>query len=195
MRWLVFAIAITAATRPVVADDGYYFEESFGGAGYQGELGRYEGAPRLRVGFGVRRGPLAYELFGAATIPDFGYIDCYGDECAYAARPTAGLGELGFDLRKRWRLLSLQRWGKPGTYERPGVFVALHGGPRWFWGNDALDGYGGPGLGGGAALEGDLWVLGYFVDLGIDVMRLRGATDTVHGSTPYIMFGAKVGWL
>ena len=194
MRWLVFAIAITAAT-PALADDGYYLEESFGGAGYQGELSRYGGAPRFQLGFGVRRGSWTYEAFGSVTIPDFYYIDCYGAECAYAAAPQAGLAAFGVDARKRWRLLSLQRWGKPGVYERPGVFVALHGGPRWFFGSEALDGYTGPGLGGGAALEGDLWVFGYFLDVGIDVMRLRGPSDTVHGSTPYLMVGAKMGWL
>jgi hypothetical protein len=194
MRWLVFAIAITAAT-PALADDGYYLEESFGGAGYQGELGRYGGAPRFQIGFGIRRGAWTYEVFGSATIPDFYYIDCYGAECAYAAAPTAGLGAFGVDARKRWRLLSLRRFDKPGVYERPGVFVALHGGPRWFFGSEALDGYSGPGLGGGVALEGDLWVLGYFLDVGIDVMRLRGPDDTVHGSTPYLMVGAKMGWL
>jgi hypothetical protein len=194
MRWLVFAIAITAAT-PALADDGYFFQESIGGASYAGELGRYPGAPRLQFGAGVRRGSWTYEAFGAATIPDFLYIDCYGSECAYASRPTAGLAEFGVDVRKRWRLLNLRRWGKPGVYERPGLFVALHGGPRWFWADQALDGYSGPGLGGGGAIEGDLWILGYFMDVGIDVMRLHGPDGTIHGSTPYLMFGAKVGWL
>ena len=50
-------------------------------------------------------------------------------------------------------------------------------------------------LGGGAALEGDVWVIGYFVDFGMDVMRLSGPGDPIHGSTPYVMFGGKVGWL
>jgi hypothetical protein len=195
MRWLVIAIAITAAT-PASADDGYYLTESFGGGSYNGELGYYgDGAPRFQVGFGARRGAWSVEAFGSFSIPDLFYVDCYGSECAYAARPQAGLGAFGMDLRKRWRLLSLQRWGKPGVYERPGVFVALHGGARWFVGDQALDGYSGPGLGGGAALEGDLWVLGYFVDVGMDIITLNGPGPTVHGSTPYFMIGAKVGWL
>ena len=195
MRWLVIAIAITAAT-PAAADDGYYVTESFGGGGYNGELGYYgDGAPRFQIGFGVRRGDWSVETFGSFSIPDLFYIDCYGSECAYAARPQAGLGAFGMDLRKRWRLLSMKRWGKPGVYERPGLFVALHGGARWFVGDQALDGYSGPGLGGGAALEGDLWVLGYFVDVGMDLMTLNGPGPTVHGSTPYFMVGAKVGWL
>lgn len=195
MRWLVVAIAITAAT-PARAGDGYYLTEALGGSSYDGELGRYgDGVPRFHIGFGVRRGALTVEAFGSFAVPDFYYIDCYGSECAYAARPQAGLGAFGVDVRKRWRLLSLRRWGRPGVYERPGVFVALHGGARWFVADQALDGYQGPGLGGGAALEGDLWVIGYFVDFGLDVMRLQGHGETVHGSTPYVMFGAKLGWL
>ena len=195
MRWLVFAIAITAAT-PAHAEDGYYLTESFGGGGYHGELAHFgDGAPRLLVGFGVRRGPWSVEGFFAASVPDLFFIDCYGEECAYAAKPQAGLGAFGVDLRKRWRLLYLQRWGKPGVYERPGVFATLHGGVRWFSADDALEGYGGPGLGAGAALEGDLWVLGYFADVGIDLLTLRGPGETIHGSTPYVMFGAKIGWL
>ena len=195
MRWLVIALAITAAT-PARADDGYYLEEAFGGGTYQGELARYgDSAPRLQVGFGVRRGPWTVEAFGSFAVPDLFYIDCYGSECAYAARPQAGLGAFGLDVRKRWRLLSLRRWRRPGVYERPGVFVALHGGPRWFVADQALDGYRGPGIGGGATVEGDLWVIGYFVDFGLDVMRLDGPGEPVHGSTPYVMFGGKVGWL
>ncbi|HEY5949821.1 MAG TPA: hypothetical protein VIV40_30205 [Kofleriaceae bacterium] len=196
MRWLVFAIAITAASHVAVADDGYYLEEGLGGGSYNGELGRFgDGAPRLQIGFAARRGSVSYEAFGSFLIPDLFFIDCYGEECAYAARPQAGLGAFGVDVRKRWRLLSLRRWGKPGVYERPGLFVALHGGPRWFVGSDAIQDYQGPGLGGGAALEGDIWIFGYFADVGMDVMRLSGPNDTLHGSMPYVMFGVKIGWL
>jgi hypothetical protein len=200
MRWLVIAIVLTAVAtvgiRAASADDGYYLEEAFGGGGYQGELARYgDGAPRFQIGFGVRRGDWTVEAFGSFSVPDLFYIDCYGEECAYAARPQAGLGAFGLDLRKRWRLLSLRHWSGRGTWQRPGVFFALHGGPRWFVGDLAIDGYAGPGMGGGAAIEGDLWVIGYFVDFGMDVLRLRSGDDVIHGSTPYIMFGAKLGWL
>jgi hypothetical protein len=195
MRWLVFAIAITAAT-PAHAEDGYYVEQSFGGGGYHGELARYgEGAPRVQLGFGVRRGPFTVEGFFVASVPDLFFVDCYAEECAYAASPLAGLGTFGLDLRKRWRVFSVRRWSGRGTYERPGVFFALHGGLRWFRGDQALDGYAGPGLGGGAAIEGDLWVLGYFVDFGLDVLRMQGHDDVVHASTPYFMIGTKLGWL
>jgi hypothetical protein len=194
MRLLVFLIAITSAA-PALADNGYYLDEAMGGASYRGELARYDGAPRLKVGFGARRGTWAVEGFAAFLVPDLFYIDCYGAECAYAAAPQAGLGAVGVDVRKRWKLLSLRRWGKPGVYERPGLFMAVHGGPRWFVGDDAIREMGGPGVGGGAALEADLWVIGYYVDVGLDVFRLAGNGDPIHGSTPYVMFGAKVGWL
>jgi hypothetical protein len=62
-------------------------------------------------------------------------------------------------------------------------------------GQDAIEGHAGPGLGGGATLEGDLWVIGYLVDLGLDVFHLAGPGDAIRGSTPYVMFGGKVGWL
>ena len=192
MRWLVLATLIALAS-PAHADDGYFFQESIGGAAYRGELGRYDSAPMFHFGFDVRRGPWIVEAFGAFTIPDLGYTDCYGSECAYAAKPQAALGELGVDLKKRLRLLYLHAGHR--TFERPGVFVSLHGGPRVISGSEALDGYHGFGLGGGATLEGDLWVIGYYVDAGMDVMTLTSATDTIHGSTPYIMFGGKVGWL
>jgi hypothetical protein len=194
MRCLVVVIVFMAAA-PALANDGYFLSESLGGASYRGELTRYDGAPRFQIGVGVRRGPWTVEAFGSFLVPDLFFVDCYGEECAYAARPQAGLGAFGLDLRKRWRLLSLRRWGKPGVYERPGVFMALHGGARWFVGSDAIRGYQGPGVGGGATLEADLWVIGYYVDVGVDVMRLDGPGEPIHGSTPYVMFGAKVGWL
>jgi hypothetical protein len=194
MRWLVLGIAIAAAM-PAAADDGYYVHEAVGGAGYRGELDRYDGAPRFQVGFGVRRGPWTIDILGSFLVPDFYYIDCYGAECAYAAKPQAGLGAFGVDVRKRWRLLSLRRWGKPGVYDRPGVFMALHGGPRWFVGDSAIEGYEGPGLGGGGTLEADLWIVGYYLDFGLDVLRLTGPGEPIHGSTPYVMIGAKAGWL
>ena len=191
---MVLAIAITSST-VAAADDGYYFAESLGGASYRGEIARYDGAPRFQLEFGVRRDDWTLSLVGVANIPGFFFVDCYGEECAYAAKPTAGIGGGGIDLRKRWQLLHMRRWGRPGVYERPGLFVALHGGARWFVGSDALDGYSGPGLGAGAALEGELWVLGYYMDVGIDVLTLRGRDDTIHGSTPYVAFGGKLGWL
>jgi len=194
MRWLVCAIVIAAA-QPALADDGYFVSESLGGASYRGDLASYGGAPRFQIGFDVRRGPWTVEVFGSFLVPDLFFIDCYGEECAYAARPEAGLGAFGLDLRKRWRLLSVRRWGKPGVYERPGLFAALHAGPRWFVGDDAIRGSRGPGVGGGAMLEADLWVIGYFVDAGIDVMRLDGPDGPIHGSTPYVMVGCRLGWL
>jgi hypothetical protein len=196
MRLLVVVLVLAVAhSRPVVADNGYFVYEGLGGAAYRGELAAYDGAPRFHIGFGVRRESSTFELFGAFLVPDAFFIDCYGDECAQLNKPKAGIGALGIDVRRRWRLVSLRRWGKPGVYERPGVFLALHGGPRWFVGNDSLAHHAGPGLGGGAAIEGDLWLIGYYLDFGLDVMRLHGPSGTVRGSTPYIMFGGKLGWL
>lgn len=200
MRWLVVALAIAAAT-PAHADSGYFITEALGGGGYQGELARYgDGAPRFHIGIAARRGSWTVEAFGSFSVPDAFAIDCYGVECAYAARPVAGFTAVGADVRRRWRVLSVRRWGKPGVYERPGLFLALHGGPRWFVGDHALAGYRGPGVGGGATVEADLWVIGYFLDFGLDVMRLGPPDDSVprtavQGSTPYVMFGAKIGWL
>ena len=195
MRWLVIAMVLSTPTA-AHADSGYYIEESLGGGSYDGQISRYgDGAPRLQIGFAARRGDWTVEVFGAGLVSDFFYVDCYGEECAYAAQPKADLATFGVDARKRWKLLSLRRWGKPGVYERPGLFMALHAGPRWWWGDAAIAGYSGPGIGGGAALEGDIWVIGYFVDFGIDVFRLTGPGETMRGSTPYVMFGAKVGWL
>ena len=196
MRWPA-AVIVFVLAGPAHADDGYFFEESIGGAAYLGELGRYgDGAPRFQFGVGVRRGTWTVSGFGGGLVPDFYAIDCYGEEeCAAFEAPSGGLGFAGVDIRKRWRLLSLARWGRPGVYERPGVFVGLRAGPRWFFGYDALDGVSGAGIGGAASLEGDLWVLGYFADFGIDIMRLHGPEGTVRGSTPYFVFGAKFGWL
>ena len=33
--------------------------------------------------------------------------------------------------------------------------------------------------------------IGYYIDVGADVMTLTSRDDTLHGSTPYIMFGGK----
>jgi hypothetical protein len=194
MRWLVLAIAITAAA-PAHAESGYYFSEALGGGDYDGQLGRYGGAPRFELRFGMRRDAISFELTGTFMIPDFLYIDCYGEECAYAARPKAGLGAAGVELRQRWRLLSLKRVGRPGVYERPGLFVSVHGGMKWWGGSEAIEGYGGPGVTGGVSLEGDLWILGYFADLGLDVLHLEGPGETIRGSIPYVVFGGKFGWL
>lgn len=195
MRWPA-AVLVCVLAGSARADNGYFLEESLGGAGYLGQLARYGGGgARLQVGFGVRRGDWTYGVFGAGLMSDFFTIDCYGEECAGFDAPRADLAVFGADVRRRWRLLSLRRWGRPGVYERPGVFVSLRGGPRWVVGDRALDGYAGAGIGAAASLEGDLWIFGYYVDAGIDVMRLQGPGDTVRGSTPYLVFGGKFGWL
>ncbi|MEO8551377.1 MAG: hypothetical protein ABI678_15470 [Kofleriaceae bacterium] len=194
MRLLAFAIAVTSST-PALADDGYYLAGSIGGAGYHGGLGRYDGASRWQMGIGIRHDDWSIEAFGLAMMSDLFVTDCYDDECAAGTAPQADLAAGGIDARKRWQLLHLRRWGRPGTYERPGVFAAVHAGPRWFVANGALDGYRGPGIGGGATLEVDLWVIGYYVDVGIDLMRLSREGKAIQGSAPYIAVGVQFGWL
>jgi hypothetical protein len=187
MRTFVLFVVLATLAAPAHADNGYFVAESFGGGGFRGELARYDGAPRVQIGFDVRRGPWTFELMYGATVNNVSYEG--------AMQPSASLELYGLDLRYRWRLLSLRRFNGRGAYERPGLFVALHGGPRWFEGGQAIDGYSGMGLGAGAALEGDVWVIGYFLDAGIDVITLAGDDETLHGSHPYLMIGGKLGWL
>ena len=196
MRSVVIAIVVALAT-PAAADTAVFATEAIGGAGYRGELAHFDGAPQITIGGGVRRGPVSVELFGRWIVPDFLFIDCYGIECAYWEKPKAGIGALGLDVGYRWRLLYVRKWlgYRPGVWERPGLFVSVRGGPRWVWGSDAIAGHDGPGLGVAASVEADVWVIGYFVDVGIDAYRLRGPDDTIHASSPYLMIGAKVGWL
>ena len=160
MRWLV-TLTLIALASPAHADDGYFFQESGGPATFRGELGRYDATAMIQFGltFGVDHG-LSRRSAGS-PFRDLGYTDCYGSECAYAAKPKASLGMFGIDLKKRVRLLymSVHLNGQRHTYQRPGVFVSLHGGPRVIGGEDALANYHGYGIGGGATLEGDLWVL------------------------------------
>jgi hypothetical protein len=185
MRWLVLAIVLQAV--PAAAGDGYFLEESLGGTAYHGDLARFgTGAPRLQIGFNIRRDASTVELFGAFSVPELFYIDCYGAECD--GMPPAGLGAIGADLRQRWQI-GRSRW------QRLGLWFNLHGGLRWYEGTGAIDGYRGPGIGGGAGAELDIWVIGYFVDFGIDAMRLHGGGDVLQASTPYVRFGAKLGWL
>jgi hypothetical protein len=192
MRWPIVATTITLAgsATPARADSGAYIIETFGGASYRGELSRFDGGPRLQVGFGAWHGPWSLEFFGSGIDPNFFFIDCYGDECAYAAKPEAPLQTWGLDLRERWRIVSSP------LSRKVGLFMTLHGGPRYVEASEALQGYRGGGLGVGASLDFNFWVIGGTIDFGTDVMRLEGpGGDVIHGSTPYVMFGMKLGWM
>jgi hypothetical protein len=196
MRRIAIALVI-ALEAPAAADTGAYMTEAVGFAGFRGELSQFAAAPQATIGGGVRRDAISVELFGRWIVPDYFVIDCYGRECAEQAKPDAGIASIGLDVSHRWRLLYVRKWlgYRPGTYGRPGLFASVRGGPRWVWGTDAISGRDGPGLGAAASLEADVWIVGYFVDLGVDVYRLRGGGDTVHASSQFLMIGAKVGWL
>ena len=187
MRAFVLALLLVPLTAH--ADDGYFIEESIGGASYRGDLAQYaDGAPRFQIGFNVRRGEWAVELFGGFAAPDFFFIDCY-DETACAPAPAADLTHFGVDVRRHYTL------GKP-RWKRLNANMFLHAGPRWFDGSEALAGFRGPGIGGGAGIEINAWVIGYYVDFGMDMMWLDGPNGNhIMGSMPYVMFGGKVGWL
>lgn len=170
------------------ADDiGIYFDEAVGGASYRGELADYgTGAPRLQLSFSARRGPWTVSLFGGGADPDALTIDCYGDECDGPEPASYAFG--GVDLKRAWPLFR-PRW------HHTGVRLFMHGGPRFYAGGGAINGYSGPGIGGGAGIEGDFFVIGYYVDFGIDAFRLSSEMDTLHGSTPYVMVGGRLGWM
>lgn len=188
MRWPI--LALLAMASPAAAD-GVYVGESLGGASYQGDLSSFGGgAPRLQLAGGYVRGPWAVEASITGMVPDLFYIDCYGDECLAAAAPTPGLTQVGLDLRRAYRIV-YSTWTN-----KIGLDMVLHGGPRWFVGQDALERFAGPGLGGGAGLDLNLKVFSMFVDLGVDLPLLRSSDgDTLTGRLPYLAFGGRVGWM
>jgi len=185
MRFL--AIALVVGWTGVASADGAFFSESGGGTAYKGGLAAYgSGALRVEFGAGYRRGPWTVELLGGG-----GWVeaDCFGVNCELTGVQHGGsVGYFGFDLERRWPVLQ-SRW------RGLGLRFALHAGPRYFVGTDALNGYDGPGLNAGAQIEGDIWVLGYFIDAGIDAMRLSMPVDSVTGTAPYVMIGGRVGWM
>ena len=192
MRWVFLAILVaTAISRPSpAAAGGFYFTERFGGASYKGDLARFgTGAPRLQAGVGVVRGPWAVELYGGGMDPDFFFIDCYGEECAAALAPTLSFVEWGADVRRSWRVLrsTWTSW--------IGLDFVLHGGPRYFIAEGALEGYRGIGLGGGATFDANFRVMSMFVDFSTDFLRLQGDGDAFNGQLPGIQIGMRLGWM
>lgn len=185
------SILVMLALCRVAAADGAYFTESFGGGSYQGDVGRFNsGAVRLQIGVGYVHGPWALEASVTGYMPDFLYIDCYGDECLAAEAPTAGLVIANLDLRRAWRVL------RPRFTTKVGLDMVLHGGPRWATGNDALAGYAGPGIGGGATLDANLKIFSMYLDLGMDLALMRGSDgDVLTAKVPYVACGARLGWM
>ena len=175
---------------------------------YQGDLGRFSsGEFRGQFGVGYVHGPWALEVSGAAYIPGFLYIDCYGEECLAAQAPSAGLAVANLDVRRAWRVVRSWSTRKVGNARRAwrvapaipraiGIDLVLHGGPRWVTGQDALEGYAGPGLGGGATFDLNLRIVSMYLDLGMDLTLMRGADgDLLTGKLPYIATGVRLGWM
>lgn len=202
MRSMWLSVAIVAWLGGEAHAGGLFVEEGIGGASYRGDLAPFGGAPRVQISLGIRSGPYTLSILGGATVPDMFYIDCYGDECD--PQPTAGYTFGGIDLKRAWPIA--------GRYEHAAVRLFMHGGARWYSGDNDIEGYAGPGASGGAGIEGDCWLIGYSLDFGLDAMWLRGAplrsdeaargpasglasTGDIFAATPYIMFSGRLGWM
>lgn len=169
--------------------DGGYFTESLGGAGFGGDLARFPGAPRLAFGGGYVHGPWALEFTVAGLIPDLFFIDCYGEECASALAPQAGMTEVNLDVRKAWRVI-YSKWTN-----KIGLDLVLHAGPRFVTGEEAIGGYDGAGLGGGAAIDLNLKLLSMFVDFSSDWLVLTSPERTLTGRVDSVSMGMRLGWM
>jgi hypothetical protein len=186
MRAILLVLVLAGTARA----DGFTFDEAMGGASYHGDFASTGGAPRFVAGATYMHRDWGVSVFGAFLEPDFFFIDCYGVECAYAAKPVDGFGIFGVDVKKTFPLVHLQKWS------RVRLDMVLHAGPRYFWGSDNLDGYVGPGIGGGAGLDLDLAVFGMFVDFGSDTTVMhRAGSPEVAGSLPYVVVGGRLGWM
>jgi hypothetical protein len=177
--------------RTVLADDGYYMEVSAGPVSYLGELAAYAGdTGKVHVAFSARFAAWTFELTMGGLLND-GPARCgRGVQCRVIEEPgPVELDVFGTNVRHRWRLVGT-RWS------RFGLATSVYGGVRRYWGEAALDEYAGFGIGGGARIELDVWAFGYFLDVGGDAMRLTSVDGSVlHGTTPYFLLGAKLGWL
>lgn len=178
---LVVLVGLAGQTRA----DGLYVTESVGAAGYRGGLSAYGStALRFELGVGYRRGSpardhWAFEFVGGGLIR--------GDDGSTQSND----GEhnfVGVNIKRRWPVAQ-SRWTGLGAR------FALHAGPRMYWGLGALTGYDGAGLNVGAAIEGDVWVFGYSLGVGMDTVWMTMPADSVVGTSPYVSFGVRFGWL
>lgn len=201
MRSILLSIAIVLGLGGTSSAGGLFVEEGLGVADYRGDLTAYDGEGRLQLSLGMRRGPYTLSLLGGATLADSYGVDCYGPECTEAATYAF----FGADLKRAWPLYEHN--------EHAAVRLFMHGGVRLFDGDDAIEGYRGPGASGGAGIEGDYWLLGYAFDFGIDAMWLRapdgsepppllardpsklGSTGDIFAAAPYFMFSGRIGWM
>lgn len=177
MRSLLVLLAMTTVAH---ADRGYFMTEAMGGAAFRGGLNAY-GSGMLELGYGLAyrhdKRVYGFDVFGGWSEGD---IDGSGLGGSFVT--------VGLDVKQLWDVVD-SRWS------RFGVQFGLHGGPRYYSGSDALNGYGGPGLRAGATIEANLWVYGMTLDFGFDAMALEMPVDTVTGYAPYVLIGGKAGWL
>jgi hypothetical protein len=186
MRFLVAALLV-GALDTAHADRGIYISDTFGPASYRGGLRAY-GASGMRgqAGIEFRDGDRALYFLGGAVLVDPQYVEYPVWEIE--TRNHGSWMFAGFDVKQRWPIVS-------SRYSRIGVRFAVHAGPRYVWGEDALTGYHGLGVNGGASVEMDIGVIGFYVDTGVDVLYMSIPVDSVSGHSPYFSFGAKLGWL
>jgi hypothetical protein len=181
MRGLAIVVVLAAATTSAHAD-GFYYTEGFAGVKVRDELSAYypDGAMRIRLGIGMRRGNLAFEGYmGGLVNLNVGYEPDGGHE-------TGELMIYGLDVKY------LQTMS-------PHVEVYLRGGLGGAEGSGGLTDYSGRSLGVGAGIQvkrkGSIfgllfWPL-FFLDLpgpkmtgalwldaGYDFYRLHGPAPT-----------------
>jgi hypothetical protein len=179
---IALVIVTALGTANAEADTGFYVEESFSAATYGGGLAAYgRGGMRFTFGATLRQDEWSTNLLGGCVLDEY-------------ARAELRLGNYcfgGFDLRRTWQANRL----RPYRASHAGVRISLGAGPRYFEGDGAMTGYRGAGGSASARLEGDVWVIGYFLTAGVDVMWMRIPVDNLVGLATFAGFGAKLGWL
>lgn len=180
MRRLAILVVLLPAAA-ATADTGISIEETVSGVGYGGDLASYgDSSTRFTFGVVLRQDERALNIVGGCLVDE---VSVTWGEGAYCFG--------GFDLRRTWQLNRLN----PHKPRRAGFRLSVEAGPRYFAGNTAMEGYRGPGANADVKLEGDAWLIGYFLVAGVDVMAMRIPVDTLVGVAPYIGIGARVGWL
>lgn len=183
MRPLLPVVLVLAGAASARADTAFYFEETVAAAAYGGDLDAYgDVGLRFTFGFNVRERMWVTQVVGGCILYD-------GTEPVPPDRGTLCFG--GLELRRMWNANKV----RPHRDSRAGIRVSLGGGPRYVVGSEALTGFDGPGVSASARLEGDVWVIGYFLSAGVDLMYLSMPVDRAVGVMPFVGVGAKLGWL
>jgi hypothetical protein len=182
MRRLAFSAALVLPGTMAEADTGVSFEETFSAVAFGGDLAAYGdgGDMRLSLGIAIRQDERALDIVGGCLIDELRLEWGEGGYCF-----------AGFDLRRIWQLNRLN----PHKPRRAGLRLSAGAGPRYFTGHTSLSGYRGVGASGDVRLEGDVWVIGYYVLVGVDAMAMRIPVDNLFGIAPFFGAGAKLGWL